>query len=603
MSARGRATPTRCVNGYAPISDYAAIGDGRTVALVARDGSVDWLCLPDIDSPSIFAGLLDSKRGGSFKLSPDVPFDVERRYLPGTNVLETTFHTDVGAVRVTDAMTLPAAGLTPFREVARRVEGLSGCVPLRWKVEPRYGYGRWKTRIDTRGMVPVASAYSDAVAIRSWNAGKPELAGGTIGAQFQARQGDRALVALAAAHQEPLVFPNRASVEARIDGTTAFWKHWSDGCYRGPWSEAVVRSALALKLLVYAPSGTVAAAATTSLPEVIGGERNSDYRYCWIRDAAFTLTALLQVCSDREAHAFFWWFMHATQLSHPHLQVLYRMDGGVRTPEIELPLDGYQGSKPVRCGNAAAKQLQLDIYGDLMETAWQYAQTQNIDRETAHRLAEVADLVCRIWRQPDSGIWEVRGQPTHLTHSKVMCWVALDRAIRLVRQGGIPSRNVRRYQQEADTIKEFVETNCWSASLRSYTRAAGSEEMDASVLLMALMGYSDPKSARFLGTIDAVRRVLGNGPLLRRYDGADGLAGTEGFFLTCSFWLVHALALAGRLDDAARLMEELLGLANDVGLYAEELDASTGAMLGNFPQGLVHIALVNAASAIAKAAA
>jgi GH15 family glucan-1,4-alpha-glucosidase len=589
--------------GYAPLRDYAAIGDGRTVALVARDGAIDWLCLPNLDSPSVFGALLDAERGGRFALAPEAPYSVERRYLPDTNLLETTFRTGAGAVRVTDALTLTDGGLAPGRELARRIEGLAGSVALSWSLEPRFGYANRTTRFGRRAGAAIASAGADALAVCAWAAGDPAIAGGRIGARFARRAGERALIALAAAHQEPLVLPARREIEARLDATGAFWRHWTgERSYSGPWRDAVLRSALALKLLVYAPSGAIAAAPTTSLPEAIGGGRNWDYRFCWIRDSAFTLGALLALGCGGEAEAFFWWLLQASQLTHPRLQVLYRLDGGARAPEHELPLAGYRQSRPVRVGNGAAAQLQLDTYGDLLETAWlAHSRGARLDPDAGRRLADMADLVCRIWRQPDAGIWEARSAPRHFTHSKVMCWVALDRACRLARAGGIPGRTAARWRAEAAAIRGFVERRCWSEARRSYVRAAGSEELDAALLLASLMGYSDPRNQRLGATIDAVQRELGRGPLLHRYSGGDGLAGGEGAFLTCSFWLVDALARAGRTDEAGRAMEELLALANDVGLYAEEIEPESGAFLGNFPQGLVHLALVNAAVSCAEA--
>jgi GH15 family glucan-1,4-alpha-glucosidase len=589
--------------GYAALADYAVIGDGRTVALVARDGAIDWLCLPDLDSPSVFAAVLDPARGGAFTLAPDEPHEVTRRYVRDTNVLETTFTTAGGVVRVTDALTLPQGDLPPFRELARRVEGLAGRVPMRWRVEPRFGYGAWPTRIGRRGATAVATARSDALGVCAWDAGPVECTADAIAGRFEARAGTRALLAGVVAHGEPLVIPGRPHVEARLDGTAAFWKGWATACgYRGPWRDAVVRSALALKLLVYAPSGALAAAPTSSLPERIGGERNWDYRYCWIRDSAFTLEALLQLDRREEAHAFFWWFMHATRRTRPRLRVLYRLDGAIGDAERELPLAGYRDSRPVRVGNDAATQEQLDIYGDLFDTAWCYTERGGvIDRDTGRELAGVADLVCEIWRRPDRGIWEVRMAPRHFTHSKAMCWVALDRAIRLAGRGSIPARGRSRWEAEAAAIRDFIEARCWSERLGSYVRFADAEELDASLLLMAIERYRDAREPRMRATIDAVRRHLGTGPLLYRYTGDDGLSSGEGGFLCCSFWLVEALALAGRQDEAARLMESLLAFANDVGLYAEEVDPATGEFLGNFPQGLVHLALVSAAMAFVEA--
>ena len=589
-------------DGYAAIEDYAAIGDGRTVALVASDGSIDWLCLPDLDAPSVFSGLLDARRGGRFELAPQVPFTVGRRYLPDTNVLETTFVTGGGVARVTDAMLLPDDGLTPGREVVRKVDGVSGRVEFRWRVEARFGYAGRRTTIATRAGVPVASAGGDAIAICAWDAGEPVRGPNAIEGRFETTAGSSATIALAAAHQEPLVLPPRDAVERRLRSTIAFWQRWAaDRSYQGPWRDAVVRSALALKLLFHAPTGAIAAAATTSLPESLGGERNWDYRFSWVRDSAFTLDALQRLGCLPETRAFFWWLLHASQRTHPRLQVLYRLDGRAPVAERSLPLEGYRHSPPVRVGNAAADQVQLDVYGELLQATWLYASNGNgLDPETGRRLARTADLVCDIWRQPDSGIWEVRNTPTHFTHSKMMCWVALDRAAKLADAGWVPNDHAAQWRREAAAVHAFVEANCWSERKQSYIRFVGGDELDAALLFAALMGYDDPQR-RLTRTIDAIRRELAAGPLVHRYSGDDGLSGTEGAFVTCSFWLVDALARDGRVDDAVRLMDELLALANGVGLYAEEIDTRTGRFLGNFPQGLVHLALINAAVTIADA--
>jgi GH15 family glucan-1,4-alpha-glucosidase len=375
--------------GYVPIGDYAAIGDGRTVALVARDGSVDWLCLPDLDSPSVFAAVLDADRGGRFALEPEIPANVERRYLPGTNVLETTFTTGRGVVRVTDAMGLPSSDLGPTRELIRRVDGLAGRVPMRWHMTPAFVYGGMAPRIERRRGIPVAIGGRDALAVCSWDAGEAQADERAIFGRFEACRSRPALIALSAAHQEPLVFPAREHVEHRLEATTAYWRQWADRrAYEGPWRDAVIRSALALKLLFHAPSGAIAAAATASLPEEIGGERNWDYRFGWVRDSSFMLEALLHLGCPREVDAFFWWLLQASQLTHPRLQVLYGLDGGPPAPERTIDLDGHRGSRPVRIGNQAVEQTQLDIYGDLLQTALIYAEAGGrLDRETGRRLA------------------------------------------------------------------------------------------------------------------------------------------------------------------------------------------------------------------------
>ncbi|MER0484686.1 glycoside hydrolase family 15 protein [Streptomyces sp. Edi2] len=597
------AAPAR-VGGYAALRDYAVIGDGRCVALIARDGAVDWLSWPDLDSPTPFAAVLDHVRGGRFLLRPDVPYTAARRYLPGTNVLETTFVTAGGTVRVTDALTLPdTASLAPGRELVRRIEGLAGSVPMRWSIEPRFGYGAHVPHLARRAGVPVAICGPDAVAVCAWNAGEPQCTADAITAHFRSDADTRALVALPYAHQEPLVLPTRAECEARLDHTVATWRQWAEHrTYTGPWHDAVLRSALALKLLVFAPSGAVAAAATCSLPEELGGERNWDYRFSWIRDSAFTLDAFLQLGCAPEATSYFWWLMHASQLTHPRLHVLYRLDGGTRAAERTLPLSGYQGSAPVRVGNAAADQLQLDTYGELLQTAWLYsAAGHRLDADIARRLAETADFICTIWQRPDAGVWEVRSGPEHFTQSKMMCWNALDRALDLAQRRLIPDRHAARWRHERQAIAEFVETRCFSEHLNSYVRSAGSEDLDAGLLLGLLHGYRPPGDPRMGGTVAAIQRTLQDGPYVNRYLGPDGLPGDEGAFLACSFWLAEALALCGRADEAAHLMDRLVALANDVGLYSEEIAPATGAFLGNLPQGLSHLALISAACAIGEA--
>jgi GH15 family glucan-1,4-alpha-glucosidase len=596
------ARPQR-IDGYAPIRDYAAIGDGRTVALVAADGAIDWLCLPDLDSASVFGALIDAERGGRFVVEPQVPYQVARRYQPETNVLETTFATAEGSVRLTDAMTLPASGLSPYRELVRRVEGLAGAVPLRWRVEPRFGYGGAATRIDRRAGAPVALSGRDALAVRTWEADEPEYDDQAITGRFHTAEGSVSLLVLSAAHQEPLVLPSRAEAESRLEATAESWRRWAaDREYDGPWRDAVLRSALALKLLVYAPSGAIAAAATTSLPEEIGGERNWDYRFSWPRDAAFTLQALLGLGCDPEVRSFFSWILHASQLTHPRIQVLYRLDGRVNADEDSLPLAGYRASRPVRVGNGAADQTQLDVYGELFWAASHFAsETRGLDRDHGRRLAEIADFICKIWEQPDAGIWELRGEPKHFIQSKMMCAVALGCACELAGKGLLPAKNVERWRKEHERIREFVESRGYSESRRSYKRSVDEDEVDASLLLAVLAGYDEPRASRLLQTVDAVRRDLARGPLISRYRADDRLPGEDGAFLACSFWLAEAYARQGRLDEAVALMDELVPLANDVGLFAEEIDPTTGEFLGNFPQGLSHLALINAAVSIAEA--
>ncbi len=589
-------------DGYAPIRDYALVGDGRTGALIARDGSVDWLCLPNFDSPSVFARILDAGHGGSFQLEPAVPYETERHYLDDSNVLETTFTTAQGSVRLTDAMTLSdERAISPMRELVRKAEGMAGTVPLRWSLDPRFGYGGRKTKIVRRSGHWFAESGGDALVLAICDAPDGIYANGVVTGEVVLEQGHSALWSLAAAHAEPLVIPGRSDAERRLARTAAFWPTWASQIqYEGPWREAVVRSALVQKLLVFAPSGARVAAPTASLPEWIGGTRNWDYRYTWLRDACWSLDAGIRLGFHKGAHSFFWWLMQASRLTQPELQILYRVDGSPHAPERELPwLEGYRGSGPVRIGNGAARQLQLDVYGGVLEAIWLYVQkVGHIDGDTGKEVARIADWVAMHWRDPDSGIWEVRSEPTHFIQSKAFCWVALDRACRLGERGAIPDRSVR-WRAAADEVRELIETQGWDEELGTYVRATDLREPDASLLTLPLVGYGDPKGERICSTIDTIERELRKGPFVYRYLGDDGVGGSEGAFLTCSFWLVEALAHAGRLDRAHALMDELVGLANDVGLYSEEVDPHTHEFLGNFPQALTHLALVNAAVGIA----
>src|SRR5215208_641775 len=585
-------------NGYPPIGDYAVVGDGRTAALIASDGAVDWLCLPDVDSPSVFAAVLDAERGGAFSLRPSDPFDAERRYIPGTNVLETTFRTAGGTVRLTDAMTLsPRGRLAPMRELVRKLECLDGVVEIEWSIEPRFDYARRIGWTSTRDGRVFFTDGPDALTLSIWGA-EPTASG-----RLRLAAAEEALFSLAATHNRPAVIPGRADTEERLAHTTSFWRGWAaDAQWEGPWRDAVLRSILALKLLVFAPSGAIVAAPTTSLPESIGGARNWGYRYSWLRDATFTLNALLALGYFDAAHAFFWWFMHASRLTQPRLGVLYRVNGSSRIPERELDhLSGYRRSKPVRTGNEAAKQVQLDLYGSVLDSIWLHADSHgDLGADTGKATAKIADYVSREWPRPDSGIWEVRSEPRHFVQSKAMCWAALDRACRLAERGLIPDRR-QTWRPGANAIRAWIEQHGWDEELGAYIRAPENRELDASLLTLPLIEY-DAGRDRLSSTIDAIRERLGaGGPLLYRYLGEDGVPGDEGAFTTCSFWLVDALARVGRVDEAAALMDDLVPLANDVGLFAEELDPSSGEHLGNFPQGLVHLALINAAVSIRDA--
>src|SRR5581483_3248725 len=461
----------RRVDGYAPIQDYAAIGDGETAALVSLDGSVDWLCLPRHDSPPAFAALLDPARGGSFALRPVEPFEAEGRYLPGSNVLETTFRTTGGAVRVTDAMSLDEGAVLPWRELVRRVEGLSGRVPMTWRAE---GSEHLEERCWT---------------VLQWGAGE--------GGRFEVRDGERALLALVDAGQGPVPRPEREEFERRLDGTVASWRRWVEShTYDGPWPEAVERSLLALKLLICSSTGSIVAAPTTSLPERIGGDRNWDYRYAWTRDSCWTIGSLIGLGFRTQAHESLTWLLRAVSETHPDVDPIYELDGTVLRRCEELDWPGYRGSKPVRVGNGAGDQLQLGGYSDLMDTAWAYVSEGNeLDEETGELLSGVADNVCKKWRDADSGIWELRDREDY-TQSKVACWTALRRALDLAEHGQIRDGDVERWQKSIAEIEAFVEEKCWSEERGSYLQFPDADKLDAAELLCSKRGYGDVNRER-----------------------------------------------------------------------------------------------------------
>ncbi len=588
-------------HGFAPIGEYAALGDGRTVALVASDGSVDFLSLPELHCPTTFAALLDPERGGRFTLAPAEPFEAARRYVGRTNVLETTYRTGGGVVRVTEALTLQDGGLLPWVELARRIEGVEGTVRLEWRVEPRFDWGRVAPRIERRGETLVAGGADMLLAVHSWDAGEPRAEEDAIAGACEASSGDRAMLALVAAHEQPLHAPSREHVEARLDATQRVWERWLGmWAYDGPWQEEVARSALALKLLVFAPQGSIAAAPTTSLPEVVGGDKNYDYRYAWVRDSAFTLDALMRLGLPEQVQQSVAWLLRAVRETAPDLRPFYDLEGGAPTRCEELPhLRGYRGSQPIRYGNAANVQLQLGSWGDLLETADIYASRGNaLDEASGELLASCVDRAALIWPDADSGMWELP-EHRHYTSSKVGVWMALDRAVRLAESGQLPSEHVPQWREQRDRLHAWVEEHCWSEKLGAYRGWAGDDVLDAALLRAVRMGY--PERDRLARTVDAVRERLSAAPGLV-YRTSEHV-GEEGAFVACSFWVAEALARLGRVDEAAETMEETLRYGNELGLFSEEVDPGTGELLGNFPQGLSHLALINAAGAIQDARA
>jgi GH15 family glucan-1,4-alpha-glucosidase len=586
-------------DGYLPIGGYAAIGDGHTLALVGVDGSIDWMCVPELDAPSVFAEVLDPGRGGSFVLAPAVPFEARRRYLPRTNVLETTYETAEGSVRVTDAVTIDDALAAPWRELVRHVEGVAGQVPMRWHLEPRFDYGRETASFHTRAGALVARHGKLQLALAHWEAGEPDVRDDAVVGEFTAHEGTHATLVLLGANSETLPLPSRESVRRRLESTQHVWREWvSRHSYDGPYTDAVERSLLAIRLLCDGRTGAITAAGTTSLPEALHKKRNFDYRFAWVRDLSFTLEALMGVGMEQLSHLSIGWLLTATTHTHPRIDPVYKLDGSVLRSQESLSLSGYRGSQPVHLGNQAGTQLQLGGWGDLMETMWTYVRCGHLLRpDTGERLADMVDLLCALWRNQDAGLWELGDYADYMT-SKLSCWTAFERMLDLAHRGQAPPRHVDRWQRERDEIERFIETRLYSEQRGSYLMKAGSDMLDCGVLLASRRGYGDPKGARMQGTIDAIKRELhAEGPLFYRYS---GMREQENAFLACSFWMVEALAMAGRLDEAAELMDGAVALGNDLGLLSEEMEPGTRELRGNLPQALTHLALINAAAVLAR---
>jgi GH15 family glucan-1,4-alpha-glucosidase len=555
--------------------------------------------------------VLDAENGGRFLVRPIGEFRTERRYLANTNVLETVFHTPTGACALRDLMAVTSeedkrAYLTPEHEVLRQLEGLEGEVEVEILYDPRPDYGRARPLLEQRGALGLRCEV-DGTSLTLRSEVPLELTDGDRCARGAARiqSGEHKYLSLTYSAEAPAVVPLLGeAARGRIDQTARWWQEWANRCaYEGPYRDAVVRSALTLKLMTYAPSGALVAAPTTSLPEAIGGVRNWDYRYCWLRDASFTLRALFALGYREEAEAYTGWLLHATRLTWPELHVLYDVFGEARLPERELShLEGYAGSRPVRIGNDAQGQLQLDVYGEVINGAARFLDRGGrFDRDTSRMLDGLGHTVCRRWREPDEGIWEGRSGRFHNTHSKVLCWVALDRLIEM-HEAGYLEVSVDLFRTNREEIREEIEAHGYNERIGSYTRTFDGEEMDASLLTLPLYGYIEGKHPRMRSTCARIHEKLARDGLVYRYETGtdDGLPPGEGAFGLCSFWAVECVARGGNVEGATRTFEQLLAYANDVGLFAEEIDPDSGAALGNFPQAFTHIGLINAALTLAE---
>ena len=577
------------------IEDYAIVGDLQTAALIGRDGSCDWLCFPRFDSGAIFASLLGTEEHGRWLLTPSSPVRAtRRRYRPDSLILETEFDTDEGTVRLVDFM--PVRGEAP--DLVRIVEGVRGRVPMRMELRLRFDYGRVVPWVRHEGDDVVAVAGPDAVWLRTPVSVRGEdlttVADFSIGEGFQAP-----FVLTWQASHRPTPMPVDPLVA--LQGTEAYWRDWVGKCtYDGRWRDAVVRSLITLKALTYAPTGGMVAAATTSLPEKLGGVRNWDYRFCWLRDATMTLQSMLYCGYSSEAEEWRRWLLRAVAGDPAEMQIMYGVAGERRLDEYVADwLPGYDGN-PVRIGNAAARQFQLDVYGEVMD-ALHLARKAGLRRDDPSWGLQryLVDFVEQHWSDPDEGIWEIRGESKHFTHSKLMAWVALDRAVKGVEDFGLPGP-VERWRALRDTIRRDIETRGFDGQRGTFTQFYGSEELDAATLMMPLVGFLPVTDERIRGTMHAVEEHLLRDGFVQRYtqipgDSVDGLPPGEGAFLACTFWLADTYALVGRHDEARRTFERLLGLRNDLGLLSEEYDTKEHRLVGNFPQAFSHVPLIDTA--------
>lgn len=592
---------------YPPISDYGLIGDLHTCALVSRAGSIDWSCFPRFDSPSVFGRLLDWSKGGYFLLAPKGVHSVKRQYMEGTKILETMFETDSGRAVLTDVMPVTANVEHPRprevrarRQIVRSLECVRGSIDFEMRCVPRFDYGY---------IVPHAGLYdehhglahggSDAISI--YSSSPMQVEDDSYLSTGHLNMGESVCVAVTFEDNQPnSIDPlDPTELNARLQETLYFWQEWAGQCtYKGEYSDDVLRSALTLKAMTYAPSGAIIAAPTTSLPEVIGGVRNWDYRFTWIRDATFALYALFLVGYREEAHDFKHWMEWSTMGRARDLQVMYGLTGERRLTEIELlDLSGYRNSRPVRIGNAAYSQLQLDIYGEILDSAHLYRRFGGeMDLEYWSYLRHVIDFVLEHWTEPDEGIWEARTDKQHYVFSKVMCWVALDRAIKAASALELPG-DVQRWKRVREEIRKDIETRGYDPDRGAFVQAYGSKVMDASALMLPLVGFIRPEDPRMQSTLKRIEEELmtPEGLVFRYRNMDDGLGGEEGAFLICSFWLVDNLIFAGQREKAVSLFEKLRTYSNDLDLFSEELDPHSLEMLGNFPQAFTHMGLINAA--------
>lgn len=597
------------------LSDYALIGNSRAAALVSNTGSIDWCCLPEFHSPGLFAALLDRNKGGFFSIVPTGRYQSAQQYLPDTNVVETSFTTSEGKVCLTDAFVATAEeekqqSLFPDHELLRIVEGISGTVQMQLQYVPKIFYGKDTPRLKDQKNLGIHFAWKENtfILLSTLDPAQIEVknnGAGKVVAQFYVAPGQKVAFSLSYSSQSPAIIPElKMTAWKRMERTIRFWRDWITQCkYEGLYKEQVKRSALVLKLLAHAPSGAIIAAPTASLPEEIGGVRNWDYRYCWLRDASFTIRALLNLGFEAEAHAYMNWILHATRLTRPELQVVYSVYGQAKLKEETLDwLEGYKNSRPVRIGNGADGQFQLDVYGEVLDAVYTYSKVvKNFDRNSRKFILGLGKVICNIWDQPDNGIWEVRSSCVHYTHSKVMAWVGLDRLIKLCEKYQWEPASLQKFKKIATSIQKQVEQFGYNYQIGSYTRELKGNELDASLLILPLVDYCSASSSKMASTTQNIYEHLSENNMVYRYKNKDGLNGEEGTFIACTFWLVENLARSGKLKKAVEIFEALLRHASPTGLLSEEIDPDSFELLGNYPQAFSHIGLINAALSINEA--
>ena len=603
---------------YRPIQDYAVIGDTHSAALINSDGSLDWACLPHFNSGAVFLRILDDEKGGHCAVTAERVKSRSRRYLPATNILETTFTTASGVLQLTDFMPLrrrqepthAGQDVDSDHQIVRLLRCTSGSVEADVEVHPTFNFARDRARIESRGGALVFRGKHDELHVPG--ASFQVVGSDKARARVQLRAGEASFIGLRhAAPGTPIVPMDLPRAEALLSETREYWETWLRTChYRGPYRDSVLRAVLTSKLLTFEPSGAIVAAPTTSLPEQIGGERNWDYRYTWLRDASYTLTALMVLGYYGEACDFLHFFRRTCPNLNKSFQILYGIDGEHEQREVKLKhLRGYRNSQPVRVGNAAATQKQLDVYGELLQCIYLYATHEAF---AVHRepfmdelwrlVRQIADHVARVWRQPDSGLWEMRGKQRHFVDSKALCWAALDRAVKLADLMHAKG-NIALWQRERDAVYGSIMQNGFNPKVGAFVQSYGSEDLDASALRLPIIGLIGASDPRMLSTIHKIEQRLVRKGLVYRYRGVDdGVSGEEkGTFSMCSFWLIDAYILLGRLREAEDLFEHVLSFQNDVGLYSEEIDPDNGEQLGNFPQAFSHISLINSAARLEAA--